>query len=337
MAESDATRHMNDNTHKRGDLRAWIVLFAILILSTGFLLTELSLELVADGSLCPTVSCKIAGEYVRHGSKFMVGIGSLFFTFLLVLSWSVFRYRSSRLEDMLACGFFAGLAFDGGIIGFQRYGIQGTCYLCLATAALILLSFMVYSYARRAASMAIIGLIVWTAAFGANKIIRFPQGTPTLEKVTICDQHTGIDQFPKYYLFFKMSCDHCNYVITALAHTQSKISNWHLASLDADTKDLHRLAGLFVEPDIGENPFSRLLKDEIGDNVQYGDVLKSIAGRTEKAQSFIINSGYQELPVLIVQESRARRLYLSGREEVMKYLTESGLIAVNLSALAGTD
>ena len=118
--------------------------------------------------------------------------------------------------------------------------------------------------------------------------------------------------------------------MASLAAHPPRAGKWHLIPLDTQPDDQRKLSALLDHPLAAVNPFSAIL---ILENAPAPDVivLPKAVEAPRKGRVFMRNSGYRNIPLMLVQETGNRRVFLEGREAILNYLLEKGLVAARLS------
>lgn len=306
--------------------------YAPLALTTiaALLLTlEYWLQRAGHGGLCPTAGCAVVGTFVKYGEITFIGMGVIFFWVLagsLILGKRLDKPWLWRLTAILLT---AGLAFDGGILGFQRFGIQEACVLCYAVGIALFLILASYGWMRRSLAIVVMGVAVWSAGFASQAMFVFPERTPELSRIVLTSHRTAQPEGAELYYFFSLHCPYCTQVLASLATHQPRSGTWHLVPLDTQPADQQKLSSLLDHPQISDNPFQAILSME---QAPAPDVAISplVAEATHKAGIFLRNGGYRGVPLLLVQETPTRRIILQGRDPILNYLLEKRMIPFRL-------
>jgi hypothetical protein len=302
---------------------------ALTTIAALLLSLEFWLQRSGHGGLCPTVGCAVVGTFVKYGEITFIGLGVLFFW---ILAGALFL---SRLLDKawlwwsVTVLLTAGLAFDGGILGFQRFGIQETCVLCYAVGASLLVILAAFGWMRRSLAAVVLGLAVWVAGFASQAMFIFPERTPELQQVVLTTHRTAQPNGMQLYYFFSLHCPFCTQVLASLAAHMPQSGSWHLVALDTQPADQRKLSALLNHPQINTNPFQAILEMEQAPTPDLA-ILPRVAESTRKAGAFLRNSGYRGVPLLMVQETPTRRVVLQGRDPILNYLLEKRMIPFRL-------
>lgn len=301
-----------------------LTMIAALLLSV-----EYWLQKAGYAGLCPTVGCEVVGTFIKYGEIVFIGLGVVFFWALSGLLFLGKRLDKPWVWGLAAVLLTAGLAFDGGILGFQRFGIQEACLLCYAVGASLFLILAAYGWMRRSLAVVVMGVAVWTAGFASQALFVFPERTPDLRETVLTSFQAGQAQGPQLFYFFSLHCPFCTHVLASLATHPPQDGEWHLIPLDTQPADQRKLAALLDHPKIDSNPFRAVLDIEQAP-VPDVDILPRVAEAAHKGSVFLRNSGYRGVPLLIVQEAPTRRVVLQGRDPILNYLLEKRLIPFRL-------
>lgn len=316
------------------NLKGWPLVreYAPLTLATtAALLLSLEYWLQRAGyvGLCPTDGCEVVGTFVKFGETTLIGLGVIFFlvlTGLLILGkWT----NKPWLWVLASVVLIAGLAFDGGILGFQHFGIQETCILCYGVGVALFLILAAFGWMRRSMATVVMGVAVWTAAFASQALFVFPQKTPDLQQTVLTTFRAAQPNGPQLYYFFSLHCPFCTQILASLATHPPQSGNWHLISLDTQPGDQRKLAALLDHPQAATNPFRAIL-DAAQTPAPDVPIQGWIEDAAHKGAVFLHNSGYRGIPLLIVQETPTRRVVLQGRDPILNYLLEKRLISFRL-------
>lgn len=307
---------------------------ALAAIAASLLSLEYWLQRAGLTGLCPTAGCELVGTFVRFGEITLIGLGAIFFLVLAGLLILSKRTNKPWLWVLTSIVLTAGLAFDGGILGFQRFGIQEFCALCYGVGAALFLILAAFGWMRRSLATVIMGIAVWSAAFASQALFVFPQKTPDLQQTVLTTfqaaQPNGSQpNGPQLYYFFSLHCPFCTQILASLATHPPRSGDWHLIPLDTQPGDQRKLAAWLDHPRITTNPFRAFLdvKESPPPDVP---IQSRIQDAARKGAIFLRNSGYYGVPLLIVQETPAKRVVLQGREPILNYLLEKRLISFRL-------
>lgn len=298
-------------------------------LAALLLSAEYWLQQAGYGGLCPTAGCDLVGAFVQYGEMTFVGLGIVFFwvlTGLLLLGRLLGKPWAWASATVLLLG---GMAFDGGILGFQVFAIQETCVLCYAVGASLLAITAAYGWMRRSAATVAMGVAVWAAAFASQALLVFPEKTPDLRQTVLTTFRAVQPHGPELYYFFSLHCPFCTQVLASLAAHPPQSGTWHLAALDTEPGDQRRLSWLLDHPQVASNPF-RVILDVEQAPVPDVPVQPRVLDAAQKGGVFLRNSGYRGVPLLIVHETPTRQVVLQGRDTILNYLLEKRLIPFRL-------
>lgn len=309
-------------------VQPWLPI-ALTVIAASALSLEYWLQQAGRGWLCPTSACAVVGTFVKYGEKTFIGLGVVFFWVLAGLLYLGKRMDRAWLWMAIAILLTAGLAFDGGILGFQRFGIQEDCALCYAVGAALFLILLAYGWMRRSLAAVVMGVAVWTAGFASQALFLFPEKTPDLQEAVLT-VHRGADPAgPKLYYFFSLRCPFCTQVMASLAAHPPQGGDWYLVPLDTSPDDQRKLSALSDHPKAATNPFQAILDLEQSP-VPNVDISPRVAKAAHKGGVFLRNSGHRGVPLLLVQETPTKRVVLQGREPILNYLLEKRLIPFRL-------
>lgn len=303
---------------------------ALTAIAAVLLSLEYGLQKTGHGGLCPTAGCAVVGTFVKYGQTAFIGLGLFFFWILAGLLFLEKRQGKSLMGKMTTIVLTAGLAFDGAILGFQRFGIQEACVLCYMVGISLFLILTAYGWLRRCLATVILGVAVWSAGFASQALFVFPEQTPDLRQAVLISFQPAQARDEKIFLFFSLHCEQCTMVMTSLAAHPPQAGEWHLIPLDTQPDDQRKLSALIDHPLAAVNPFSTIL---ILENAPAPDVtvVPKAAEASRKGRVFMRNSGYRNIPLMLIQETATRRVFLEGREVILNYLLEKGLVAARLS------
>lgn len=297
---------------------------AALALSLEYWLME-----TGRGGLCPTAGCAVVGTFVKYGEKIFIGLGLIFFWLLAGAFFLARFWDKSWLWLLIAVVLTAGLAFDGGILGFQRFGIQETCVLCYAVGVALFLILLAYGAARKSLAAVIMGVAVWTGAFASQAMFQFPERTPDLRETVLLTHRADTSTHPQIYYFFSLHCPFCTHVLASLATHQPVSGEWNFVPLDTQPEDQRKLTALLDLPETAQNPFQAILLVEQSPAPDIA-IQPHVTQAANKGGTFLRNSGFRGVPLLIVQESPTRRVVLQGRDPILNYLLEKRIISFRL-------
>lgn len=299
-------------------------LVAALLLSIEF-----GLQKAGTGGLCPTTGCALVATFVKYGEIIFIALGVLFFWLLTVLLFLEKYLKKTRLRMLVTILLAAGLAFDGGILGFQKFGIQEACILCYSVGVALFLTLFAFGWSRRSLATVVLGVAVWSAGFSSQALFKFPERTPDLSQAVMTSFQPAQPDGRQIFFFFSLHCDKCNGVMASLAAYPPQGGEWHLIPLDTQPEDQRKLSALLGHPLAAVNPFSAILILENESAPDVAVVPKAVEA-PRKGRTFMRNSGYHNIPLMLVQETSTRRVYLEGREAILNYLLEKGLVTDRL-------
>jgi len=232
---------------------------ALAAIAALLLSLEYWLQQSGHGGLCPTAGCAVAGASVKYGEIMFIGMGVIFFWVLAAVLFLGRLTDRAWIWKLAAIVLTAGLAFDGGILGFQRFGIQETCILCYAVGAVLLLILLTHGWTRRSLATVVMGLAVWSAGFASQAMFVFPERTPELPQIVLITHATDQPDSAELYYFFSLHCPFCTQVLASLAKHQPQSGTWNLVPLDSKPEDQRKLSALLEHPQISDNPFQAVL------------------------------------------------------------------------------
>ncbi len=302
---------------------------ALTTIAALLLSLEYWLQQSGHGGLCPTAGCAVVGTFVKYGEITFIGLGVIFFWVLTGTLFLSKRLNKPWLWWLVVVLLTAGLAFDGGILGFQHFGIQETCILCYAVGAALFLILATFGWMRRSFAAVIMGVAVWSAGFASQAMFVFPERTPELPQIVLTTHHTAQPNAAQLYYFFSLHCPFCTQVLASLATHMPQSGNWHLVPLDTQPADQRKLSALLDHPQVNTNPFRAILELEQAPAPDV-TILPQVLEATQKAAVFLRNSGYRGVPLLMVQETPTRRIVMQGRDPILNYLLEKRIIPFRL-------
>lgn len=305
---------------------ALLALIAALLLSLEFWLRK-----TGHGGLCPTAGCALVGAFVKYGEIAFIVLGMVFFWILAGLLFLGRRADKPWFWMTAAIILMAGLAFDGAILGFQSFGIREACILCFSVGASLFLILSAFGWMRRSPAVALLGAAVWAAAFVSQAFFVFPDKTPDLNETVLTTFRPAANQGEEIFLFFSLHCDRCTELMAALAANPPEKGNWHLVPLDTGPEDQRKLSALLGHPLAAINPFTAILALKNGPAPQ-ADILPKAVDAPRKGTTFMRNSGYLNIPMMLVGETPRRRVVLEGPKAILEYLFERRLIASRASS-----
>ncbi|SDB56875.1 hypothetical protein SAMN05660653_02848 [Desulfonatronum thiosulfatophilum] len=321
--------NVSENTEERKSLiRSYLPL--VLATAAALLLSlEYWLQQAGYQGLCPTAGCAVVGTYVKYGEIAFIGMGAAFFWVLAGLLFLSRRLDKGWLWMLVAVVLTAGLAFDGGILGFQHFGIKETCILCYAVGLALFLILFAYGWMRRSLAAVVMGVAVWSAAFASQAMFVFPEKTPDLRETVLTSWRASEQPGPQLYYFFSLHCPFCTHVLSSLAAHPPQGGEWHLVPLDTQPADQRKLAAFLDHPLVATNPFQAILDVE-REPASDMEIQPQAVAAANNGGAFLRNSGYRGVPLLIVQETPTRRVTLQGRDPILNYLLEKRLIPFRL-------
>ena len=275
--------------------------------------------------LCPTEACVIVGDYIRIGEFNLVLLGFAFFITLWVVYSLASRYGSSRLWTGALILLLGALAFDGGLLGFQYFSVKEQCHLCVGVGAALLTVLLLFSLVRRRTAVFLLGLSVWAGGGIARSLISIPDRTPLLEQIDgISLQHAETEKWPGFYYFFSLHCPHCTDILANLAGDASSDHSWKLFPLDRSPADLKRIAWAMRQEMEGKNIYEAIVRVAKNDDVPDVHVPDTLVDEIDRIRAFFEGNGFTRVPLLIVDESRNKRLILTGGAAIVNYLHRHG-------------
>jgi len=291
-----------------------------------FLGLEIYFRLFKGHSLCSTNSCKLVGGFVKTGEFNLIVLGWLFFG----LTWGVlffYFYTSKKWLERLGMWLLAvGLAGDGGLIGFQVFGLDKECQLCFTVASLLLLSVFGFSLGQKRFFPFILGASIWLASFSTGYILKYPHLPPRLTELKLISWpiQNKVD-YPKAYLFISLRCGHCRNLVSYLAKANYiDRLNWQILIVNMDDVDLHKINYLLKLPKIKTNPFQAIFNLEHGKynlkQIISTPLNPSLKTKIAKIRDFFRSQHFLGVPLLIVEEFPGKKLILTGTKNILIYL-----------------
>ena len=326
-------KHKKEKAHQEAPARlnkivSWLPVILSMVAALGLSLEYWLME-TGRGGLCPTAGCDLVGTFVKYGEKAFIGLGLIFFWFLTAALFLARTWDRNWLWLLIAIILTAGLAFDGGILGFQRFGIQEACLLCYVVGVVLFLILLAYGAARKSLAVVVMGVAVWTGAFASQAMFLFPERIPELRQTVLVTHQADTATYPQLYYFFSLHCPFCTHVLSSLATHPPVRGEWNLVPLDSDPEDQRKLSALLDLPELDTNPFKAVLLVEqmAAPNVS---IQPRVSEASRKGSTFLRNSGFRGVPLMIVQESATKRITLQGRDPILNYLLEQRIIPFRL-------
>jgi len=307
----------------------WIALHVILIGVFFSLCLEAAFKLAGGEGLCRTEGCEVAGTFVRGGEVVLVIAGAAYFLILWLLLFIGQRLpRVWRLWQVFMLALFAGLAFDGAILGFQFYGIGQKCALCLVVGASMFTVLLLYGLGRRNLALVVFGAAVWAGSFSGMAMMNFVPRTPPLDQCYFYSVNEDMPEYPEYYFLFSVNCNHCREVLKHFAINNPLNIKLRLVVVDTREEELAVIARFLQDPDTDKNPFATLFNLEMAKEKQeiradVGDGLKQTA---RNALAYFLNCGFDNVPILLVRESEYKTTMLTGSVEILEYMYVTGAL-----------
>lgn len=333
---------MRKKKHEQGKLQgpAWssVLLHALLIITALGLVLDLVFRNVLGTSLCPTEACAIVGDYVRIGESNLVFTGLVFFLVLWLVYFLARRFNRTWLWGSATLLLMGGLAFDGGLMGFQFAVVQQSCDLCIAVAAALLLALVLFAVVRRQAFLVLLGLAVWLGGGAVGAMIDQPSQPSSsaagvnhrLEDIEVIRwSGPDADQWPRFYFFFSLHCPHCSEVLIRLAleeETPGRFT-WDFVPLDTDPKDLQRIAALQAMDLKDKNPFYEILLMEQTRGVPEAEVPESLKKAIHEARAYFQTRGFRGVPVTVVQQGPGEKTVLVGADNALRFFYREGIVS----------
>jgi len=299
----------------------------ILLLVAMALSIDIWLFLKQQASLCTTSDCQVVGQYVRLGAHFLVVVGAVFFWILWAIVFFACRYKRPFLWNSVMVLIFGGLAFDGVLLGYQAFGLNLQCYLCLGVGLFLLIGLGGLAWVRRSLLVFVLGGAIFLGSFSANALLVFHPNPPQLKEIAFCnrqakDSVTSDD----YFLFFSFRCAHCTEVLVNLAKNKPWHGNWYLISIDNTRQGMMKLARVIDSPLLKKNPFIPILKVKSQKKSEPIAIPDTIQESVKKARVYFSCHGYRSIPLLIVHSGPNKEVVLHGSESIAKYLWEKGMV-----------
>ncbi|MBT8763702.1 hypothetical protein KFV02_07120 [Desulfohalobiaceae bacterium Ax17] len=282
-------------------------------------------------SLCTSQSCQIVSEYVRFGDTFLIVLGALFFWLLWLLLFFACRYDKKWLWGASFTLLLGSLAFDGGLLGFQFMALKERCALCIGVGLALFFCLVFFAWFRRSLAIAVLGFAVWVGGFTANSVLKFSPKTPQLSELTVFSwPGKETRDWPKFYLFFSLHCDHCSKLMANLAINNPTAFKWHLNPLDAKPSDLQRIAHILAAEKETKNLFLEILRIESLEQVEPISVPEGLEEKIKNVRDYFRGHGYKGVPLLIIDENPGRRVVLSGERYILNYLKKKGIVVTSI-------
>jgi glutaredoxin len=291
-----------------------LALAAALVLSLEYVLNEMG-----HSGLCPTTGCKTVGGFVRYGESIFIVLGVMFFWSLAGLYFFSIRLKNDFLWAVSLVFLAGGLAFDGGILGFQTFAIGESCILCYSVGAALLLILAAFGIYRRSIVSVALGLAVLTAGFISQAFFLFPDKPPNVNETVLTTAGERKPGGTVFYYFFSLQCPYCAEVLRNLEAEKANSAVWYFSPLAVRPEDKRKLSALLDDPAFEDNPFRAILRIEKSPAPDT-KISPRVEKATEAAIAFMRNSGYRGVPLLIAQESPVRRVVLGGRDAILDYL-----------------
>jgi hypothetical protein len=295
---------------------------SICIVTSLFLALELILSLSGHGSLCPTPSCQVAADATRFGNHSLVGLGAAYFLGLGVL-WLMGRAQEKGFwQGLFMAALFAGLAFDGAILGFQFFNLTGKCPICWGVAAILLGVTAFAAVGRQSVILLLCGLLIWCASFAANGAVIASGKTASLEKSVLWRVQVGEPTpYPIYHLFFMIGCPHCTTVIQAL-NEKMPPGKWLISFVDKDSEALRRISAIGRRIDEGAAVIPTLETCKDNPDITQPNIPAKIRSAILSARDYFGLNSLKLVPTLMVQSDAFHRTILTGDEPILKYLSD---------------
>lgn len=299
----------------------------VLLLGALALSIDTWLFLQQESSLCTTSDCQVVGQYVRLGEQFLIVLGGVFFWVLWALVFFACRYQKQILWNCISVLLFGALAFDGVLLGYQVFGLDLRCYLCIAVGLCLWITLGGFAWVRQSLVIVLLGGVVFFGAISANALLVFTPRCPQLEEIAFCHRPAKENYVQeRYYLFFSFRCGHCTEVLANLAMSEPWQASWYLISLDNTRQEMMKLAKVLDSPILPQNPFVPILRVKGKKNVEPIAIPDSLMKEVKNARRYFSLHGYRSIPLLIVHAGPNKEVVLHGSESIARYLWEEGLI-----------
>jgi hypothetical protein len=232
---------------------------------------------------------------------------------------------------MVSTALFGALAFDGALLGFQYVGLGERCQLCMAVGLGLMLILLQFSLVRRSFFIFILGLALWCSGFAANSVLKLDPVPPKIQETAFLTWPQELDpweEYPAFHLFIGLHCGHCSKVLANLAVNDLEFFPWSFHLMDNREQDFVRIANILADNSTRDNPFQAVLDvEKMSVHDLAPEVLsKDIRKKVENARDFFRFSGYQGVPMLIVDLERTQRVVLFGATAILDYLDREGLL-----------
>lgn len=294
--------------------------FALTILSAIALTIESYLE-TQGKSFCKTQACEVVGNYLRISESLLV-TGGAFYFWLLSLSFFFTSRYPGKLKGCPYLLLFPAIAFDSAIISCQIFTIQQLCLLCLSVAVILLTIAATYCISQKSYFYLFCCILTWLGGATANGILEMPEPTQAQTQMIFYEQsrHPSVSQKEKEIIFiFSMTCPHCFEIISYLADNKPINSIWKFASIDQDDDSLQKIAAFLEKSKTTDNPFLLIKEAKLSHPTQKYNVNR-LKQQTKKTLTFLANTGFKYVPLLLVKESETEEKLLLGTSSIMKYL-----------------
>lgn len=308
------------------------VLLSFLALAALFLSTEIWLQATRHTSFCTTSSCDVVGEYIRFGEGNLIKMGATFFWILWGLVFFAGRYDKTWLWGSALLIFAGALAFDGALLGFQFVGLKEKCALCIVVAATLFVGLGLLAWTRHSWQILMLGLAIWSGGFLANAVLDLQVIPPMVQNTAFVSYGQDNSTGTRHTLFFSLNCDHCSKILANLSiNTENLSGQWDLACVDNKEEDFFRLAAVLHSTAGRENPFLEVLRQETLEHPQALPISDTLRQATRTARAYFKISGFQGIPVLIVQERPGWEMALRGETNIMEYLRTRNFVQRELN------
>ncbi len=311
-----------EKVFRRETLLQGVLLLAAVSLTVHFWLTSQGMP-----GLCSSKGCKIAGELLNFPEYYLILAGAAFFWILWLLVFFACRYKKQVLWQLIITILFAAMAFDGVLLSYQFLKVGVMCWLCIGVGAGLLATVVSLVWVRKSLFVLVLAVCVWCGGFMGEAVLYSNLKSPGLSQTHFLTRTAENQEAAKdFYLFFSLDCPHCSKVMANIILNKAWDANWHLCCIDTSGNDLNVLANTVQNEKAEEFPFLQVLKAKNSKKLQDVPVPSKLEERVENASSFLNNSAYKAVPLLVVKESMGRDVYLTGSQSIAKYLYENDLI-----------
>ncbi len=306
-----------------------ILKFAFILLSLAasiFLFIDTFLSFY-NLTICPTVACKIAENYLIFDSYILTSLGGIFFL-SLVFVYFLYDKKKGYYEFILWLLILSALAFDGVLVGYL-FKTKTFCILCLAVASLILFCLISFSCISKNYKSILVGVFIWISSFSAINILNLKKDIKTIPKLEDSVMiHVPAKKHARFYahLFVSLHCIHCIDVLYNLSKKDGFDNiDWKIHFVGGSEQDYQKVAYMLKDPKIKTEPFKVIIKYILEQKLNKIKYDRDIEKKFKSANHYFKYMGFRGIPLLKVKFDIYDVIVLGDRN-IGRFLLEKKIV-----------